>query len=250
MKTQFPNVVAAVEVREQRLSKTAGSDLWAIGDALMKDISRTAPCGDGNDGSREEIEKCSKELEKLGYKSYTISWLARILATAEAFPKSKRKENVPFSAHQVSGNPEILDWIEKSAGNNKVTDDLAKDMVSLWKERLKTKQPKGEKLPAKKDMPAPSKDDIPVVAKELSLLRFGREAKKLAAEASRLAREAIDEIDGVMLDVNPSFIAVATETALEAAKSLENAATAWRDVSNTVRKTTQDKRRHLAVVGE
>lgn len=266
-RTKFPNVLAAVEAREKHLVIAEGSDLWAIGAALIRDCrnSRRPLLRGDHDGSHALLAAASEELAEHGYPTYDPRYLSSIMVTTEMFPVNRRQKHLSFSHHVEAQNPEILDWIVKSFVKRTDDDEISKryirDMVVRWHERLQQKHKRKhdeakdkrrrartkaeieeadaeieatEPPPSKRTMSPPEGDEAIAVLKELDVLKNAREAKRLAVATKADIKDAVNQLDD-------TAIAVLSEACLEAMN-------AWKDVADTVRKATENKRGHLAAL--
>jgi hypothetical protein len=135
--TKFPNLVAAVEAHAKHLNDVEGKDQWAIGAAVIKDCG-----GAGNFGARKDVdggnkstakllEAAASELAKRGFE-YTGSGLYQMANTVLAFPASRRHPDVNFFCHAEAKNPDLLDWIVKKVGKEKLSGRLVREMVARW----------------------------------------------------------------------------------------------------------------------
>lgn len=277
-KVRFPHTLHAVEARERHLGVAGSSALWHLGEALKKDI-RPKPKNTrsteidiiSNKNNTVLLTAAAAELEEHGYREYSPNYLARILTTTEAFPPNRRHMELSFSIHVQAHNPEILDWIVKSSGRTKtkvddkdrITERFVKDMVDAWYRRIaekqeavdaekqeaqppkkgkvkKVKKHKGKKTTKRTMAPpddAQSTSDIVneiIVLKELDVLRNAREARRLAEKAEERIAQAVDKLDQNAVDV--------------LAEACLAAMTAWKQVSDTVRSLSDNKRSHLTSI--
>lgn len=186
------------------------------------------------------IFKCAAQ-EHVAEKDIGLFYIrARRKAWAEKFERVRKEKHEEAKTKQQEAS-------EKKRKAKTVTEKIAAEQEeqAAEKEAEATANP-----PAKRDLPAPTAEETPVVLKELDLMGFSYRAREIAHEAKRLAEEASAAINPVMMNVSRAFIEAAAESALEAANELQVAAQAWRNVSDVVRKTSSNKRGHLSAVGE
>jgi len=137
--SKFPHVIAAVEAREKHKGQVEGRDLWAIGDALVKDCGPAiASDSSKHNGSFVKLKAVAAELTKLGYQEYAIVTLTHLRDTATAFPTNRRHYELSFNTHFEANNPDFLDWMVEEHG----TDISKRDVRAMWVRwrALETKQ--------------------------------------------------------------------------------------------------------------
>lgn len=130
--SRFPNVLAAVELRAKHQGQIDGSDLWAIGDALIKDVelqidkaSGATPDAPYSKAERARFDVCAKELATKGYPEYSADRLAELRSTARFFPRGRRHSHeLSFFVHTEAGDPDFLDWCIKKRGKKLSAQDV------------------------------------------------------------------------------------------------------------------------------
>jgi hypothetical protein len=266
-KVHCPNVLAAAAVIRQH-EQAAEGGLWRLGAALIKD------CG-GDDasipasphrknGSKAMLAVAAEELKAEGY-DYSEGTLRQIRDTTLNFPKKEdRVDGLGFWTHKEAVNPEILRWVLKhvKVPKSRIGYFEVRAAVAEWRKRLEEKtKTKHEQAQFKKraarteaeieaaeqeieatrsppkgrDMPAPEKEDSPVLLLGLTVGRLAREAKSLAKQAQeRIAGADVAELDQRALDY----------MADEALSAMNE----WQKVTDAVRKASPVKRGHLREV--
>ena len=108
---KFPEVVAAVREAEKCL--------WKIGDALIKECG---PPGDHgvNTGALDKLDQCARELQRLGFETYSRDHLRDLRRTAANFPDGDRSPSVPFTVHLEAGDPATLKAAMEAAARDGV----------------------------------------------------------------------------------------------------------------------------------
>jgi len=149
---KFPNMVAAADARAKHLKDAEGRDLWLLGAATLKD------CGDeilteektisSSKRAIKALESAAKELAKHGHE-YSHITLRQMAETVLAFPASRRHEGVTFFTHTEARNPDLLDWMVKQVGKEKLSGRVARELVTRWY-NLQANQ-RREKIEAAKD---------------------------------------------------------------------------------------------------
>jgi len=243
--SKFPNVIAAAERIQEHESVVEGKDLWALGDALVKECGEPRATAGKNDGSYNQIKIAAEALGNRGltYKGspYKVSTLKDLRYTAFNFPKSTRRENVNFWVHYDAGNPEMLGAIArmcKAAGKPltfTTVREYSRELRRRAFEEARKNEP-GAKLPAKRNVKPPGDKDLPLIVDELELMSAAHKARKLGEDANK----AIADKAHLISDNNA---AVLTDVALTTANI-------WREVAETVRKAKREKRDHLRVINE
>lgn len=141
--SKFPTLLAAVEAREKRMKQVEGSDLWAIGAAVVKECGGTKafdPSRETYPGTRALVEEAAEELARRGYRTYSNTYLRRLANTAIAYPASRRYEDLSFSIHHEARNPDLLDWAVKKLGGDNVTTETTRNLVAVWDEMQQKKR--------------------------------------------------------------------------------------------------------------
>jgi hypothetical protein len=270
-KVHCPNVLAAAAVIRQH-EQAAEGGLWRLGAALIKDCGGddAAACRDtgmrskANNGSKALLSIAAAELKAEGY-DYSEGTLRQIRDTALAFPKKEdRVEGLGFWTHKEAVNPEVLRWVLKhvKVPKSRIGYFEVRAAVVEWRKRLEAKtkvkheQAQFKKRAAKteaereaaeeeieatrsppkgRDMPAPEKQDSPVLLLGLTVGRLAREAKSLAKQAQdRITGADVVELDQRALD----YMADETLSAMNE----------WQKVADMVRKASPNKRGHLREV--
>lgn len=242
MKTNFPNVLAAVEAREKHKVDLDSRDIWAIADAIRLD------CRTQQSAARDTERKLvalSAELKRLGYKEYNTSYLRQMLNTADAFPRGRRQAGVLFTIHRVAGSPDFLDWVVEECGTDVSKRDVEK-LRKRWRELEKQQRKKQyeeakdeerrattpdakkkakDKVEELRGMPEPSptkitRPDAPSVA----ALRTMSDNLDLSSKSKGVVNELRDHlktIDGMKNGVHPDFVEALDETYEEAEKVIK-----------------------------
>jgi hypothetical protein len=245
---RFQNTLVAVRKYDFDVRKAEGSDLWAVGDAILNDKHgdrRRSPSG-VKDGSRAALKECAKELASHGF-TYSESWLRTLSRNAENFPPNRRHSDYSVHIHEEAGSPRILDWIVKNTPEDRrITVKYVRSMVKQLADDQAQKADKQAQAKGESPPPKPKRSEVePPKDKESSSPRAMRtmDVLGLSREAKALAEKAKSSIEGVLDNLEPSQVRIITDHALAVVN-------AWQAVAELVRGNTANKRTHLSVVGE
>lgn len=271
MKRSYPLTLAAAK-------KNEGS-LWEIGDALLKECPI--------DGVPGKLVEACEYLQANGC-DYDLPWLSRLRQVAYAFPPNSRRKELAFKVHEQAGSPAMLTAIVKGAKGITVTKRVAEKIVQRIRdheervrreafERATAKREAAEakereklarakqattekerkerqaehreaveqtrkareaqqeaKVPPKKSLLPPTEDEVPVLLVEASFLAD-------ASDSARKARRSKEAIAKCLDQLTAKGVAGLTDAALEAAN-------AWTEAAQMVRKEVLDQRGHLSVL--
>jgi len=287
--SRFPNVLAAAERRQRHLDDVNGKDLWALGEALIKDCGKPGDDRTHN-GSHGRIEAAAKELAAKGF-DYNLNTLVNIRETAFAFPSVRRITDVAFWTHSAAGSPDLLDAATKLARREgvSVTAAFVSKAARRWREQDDEKR-KADHAKAKEDLEK-AKDQLATARERKRSADTDAqhdkadEAHAKAEEAVEAAKERVeetrtapprrkrtapkDEEPTVAIELEVSRLANdAALAAKEAHKRIRGkvhlmspkaiaaltekavkAANLWNEINSELRQTSREKR-GLAVVGE
>lgn len=230
---RFPRTVAAAQKRDKCM--------WEIGDALLDECGIPSTSGK-QDGSRKKLELCAAELEReLGASEYTTATLARLRDVSYAFPKGKggRRPSLSWTAHRDAGSPEELDEIVEASSGHPVTRDLVraiKPLVKKAKAKAKREQriAEGTAGPEADTLEPVAEPDTSYLADIAQATAEANAARAKIARAVKLVGPWLDELEPDMTDaLIEAVISVATEA---------------RELADTLRKRTGNKRGHIALV--
>ena len=140
--SKFPNLLAAVELRAKHEGQVEGSDLWAIGDALIKDVGPPAMSAPGadikshskeiyHDGSHAKIKDASEMLIAKGYPNYSLKYLINLRAVARLFPRESRHVDLSWSVHDEAGDAKFLDWAITAAKKHGIKKLSKRDVIAM-----------------------------------------------------------------------------------------------------------------------
>ena len=273
MKQKYPLTLAA--------AKKGESSLWEIGDALLKECPM-----DSADGKLTEVAQYLQDNNC----DYTVGSLATFRRVAAAFPKASRlaysfsvhqeadnpkvlnaivkvapkgtlitlryvrrirqiqyehelrereeaQEKARAEREKAEAEEERLRVKARDAKNRKERDAVVQEKKKAA-ERAEDAREKERavKVPPRRNLDAPKEHEIPVLAVEAG---FSADANQSIV----LAKRSMKAIQGCLDQLTPKGIAALTEDALEAAN-------AWNEAAQVVRREIIDQRGHLSVLGE
>lgn len=171
---RFPKTVAAVSEAEKLEQKRTAAH-FLIGDALIEECGPPGERG-VNTGVFDKLRECAKELERLGYRRYSVDHLRDIRAVAAKFPDGERSPSVDWCLYLEAGDPQTLRAAERRAKAEGVA--LTMRFIAGFK-----------KLRARREDCAESSESCRTISDA------ARDFRKFASDARDLADDALHAIE-------------------------------------------------------